>query len=67
MNTVSQRAKVSICSTSGVVRVSTLDSMPLMRPIWVCAPVATTTPRPLPAAIRVPLYSIGLRSPIAAS
>ena len=63
MNTVSQRAKMFIWRTSGVVSVSMSDIMPLMRPISVRSPVATTTPRPAPAATSVPLNSIERRSP----
>ena len=55
MNTVSHRANTFICRTSGVVSTSTVESMPLIRPISVCAPVATTTPRPVPLVTSVPL------------
>ncbi len=64
---VSQRAKPFIWRTSGVVRVSTLDSMPLIRPISLAWPVATTTPRPVPAATSVPLKAMQDRSPSGAS
>ena len=46
---VSHLAKTFIWRTSGVVSTSTSASMPLMRPISVFAPVATTTPLPCPA------------------
>jgi hypothetical protein len=55
MKAVSHLANASICSTSGVVSRSTPDSMPLMRPISVSVPVATTTPSACPAATMVPL------------
>ena len=67
MSTVNQRANLSICSTRGVVSTSTVPNRPLIRPISVWAPVATTTPRPVPAAINVPLNAIEVRSPKEAS
>ena len=48
MATVSQRPKVSIWRSSGVVRVCTSSSIALMRPISVASAVATTTPLPCP-------------------
>ena len=52
---VNQRAKAFICRSKGVVRVSTVESMPLIRPISVSLPVATTMPRPNPLVTSVPL------------
>gem|GEM_PF-1351851 len=67
MARVMVRAKRSICLRRGVVTPSTSWSMPLMRPISVVLPVATTTPSPVPAATMDPLKAMEERSPRAAS
>ena len=66
-NTVNKRPNRLICSSNGVVIVSTLLNKVLMWPISVCEPVTTTTAVACPVAIKVPEYSIELRSPNTAS
>ena len=48
---------------NGVVSVGAACSIPAMRPIWVCIPVAVTTARPRPYVATVPLKSMLWRSP----
>ena len=52
---------------SGVVSLGASSSIPAIRPISVCIPVATTTARPRPYVTVVPLNTMLARSPIPAS
>ena len=53
--------------SSGDLPGSASSTSPEIRPSAVCRPVATATPRPLPAVITVPLNSIEVRSATRAS
>ncbi len=63
---ISLRVSVPVLSvqmTENEPSVSTRESMPLMCPISVPTPAATTTPRPAPPATSVPLKAMQVRSP----
>ena len=67
MMPVSHLPNLFICLVSGVSRVSTSESMPLILPISVCWPVAVTTPTPCPPEIIELENAIDVRSPRSAS
>ena len=67
MRMVNHFAKAFIWRSRGVWSRSTEESMPLMRPISVFMPVATTSPSAWPAVTMVPLKAQPVRSPSGAS